>query len=462
MVADAPEAISRGFAQAGLAAADDRPDLVIASAQAAATAAATHPSAIVIVGRGGRCALRGLTPAVRSFVALPDPLAPHIIVPTDRRRVASYAIRTWASSESRARRLRNAAAVTAMGGRVFPDISRSLTLGIARQAPPFLVASAARFGVPANADWFLNLGLGNVLKRGVFQLFAPGEGEPGWVVKFARVAGHTDPFADDERGLALAVSAGGEVARRAPRLLGRFEVAGLPACAEEAAVGQPLTYLLQTPGHRAQKLRAVDGVADWVIGMARRTAASPAALGPERHRLATEVLPRWQGPGVPADLVARVPSVPAVLQHNDLGCWNLVTGPAGFTATDWEFARPSGFPLWDLLYFLVDALVHLDGAWAPERREVYAARLLRGELPSSAVLFRWVRAAVDSLAIPQAAIGPIVTLGWLSHHFSMLDREARAAAVAPGSREPGTYSDWMPRVWLREPGLGSEWTAWAT
>ena len=163
---------------------------------------------------------------------------------------------------------------------------------------------------------------------------------------------------------------------------------------------------------------------------------------------------------MPPGLVSGLPRLPAVLQHNDLGCWNVVVGGRGFTAVDWESARKHGLPLWDLLYFLVDALVHLDGAWQPDRREAHAARLLLGETASSEILFRWVAEAVRTLALPPDAVGPIVTLGWLHHGLSPVARDEASRTLAPGLRSDGTFAEWMARVWLSTPGLGTGWSSW--
>jgi hypothetical protein len=380
-----------------------------------------------------------------------------MIVPVDRTHVARYAIGNWTAPASPGRRLRNELASVAVALGAFPDLPRSLTLA-APPGPPFAVAAAGQLGVPDDADWFLTLGHGDALTRAAFQLFRPGADEPEWVLKLSRVAGYSAPFDRDERGLGLAAGAGGSVAAHAPRLLGRFEAAGLPCSLETAAAGRRLTFLLQAAGSRADKLRAVDAVAAWALALGTETAAPPQALAEERARLERAVLPRW--PEVPGDLVARLPPLPAVLQHNDLGCWNVVVGRHGFTAVDWESARVHGLPLWDLLYFLTDALVQLDGAWEPGRREAHAARLLRGETESSAVLHHWVRAAVDALAIPPEAVGPVVTLGRLHHGLSPAARDEAARSLAPGLRSEGTFAEWMSDVWLREPGLGVGWSSW--
>ena len=431
----------------------ERPDLAVLGGRDGTPAGA---EAVVAVGRGGRRKLRGRG-GLRRFVTVPGPSEPQLVVPVDRRHVARYAISTWTAPVSPARRLRNELARLAATFGVFPDLPRSLTVA-APPGPPFAVAAASPLGVPKDADWFLTLGQGDALTRAAFQLFAPGAAEPSWVLKLSRVPGYAAPFDRDERGLGLAAAAGREAAAHAPRLLGRFEAAGLPCSLETAAAGRRLTFLLQGAARRDEKLRAIDAVATWTLAVARETAAPPETLAEERARLERAVLPQW--PGVPADLVARLPSLPAVLQHNDLGCWNVVVGRHGFTAVDWESARAHGLPLWDLLYFLTDALVQLDGAWEPGRREAHAARLLRGETESSAVLFRWVRATVDALALPPEAVGSIVTLGWLHHGLSPVARDEASRTLAPGLRSDGTFAEWMAKLWLGTEGLGPEWSGW--
>jgi len=165
---------------------------------------------------------------------------------------------------------------------------------------------------------------------------------------------------------------------------------------------------------------------------------------------------------VPSDLVERVGPVPAVVQHNDLGSWNIVTAAETvFTAVDWESARAEGFPLWDLVYFLTDALLHVDGASHPEQRNAHNVRLFRGELESSAILFRWLRRATEALAIPDAAVGPLVTLCWLHHGMSGLHRRNAVETYAP-TTVGASLADArrIAGLWVSTPGLGSEWNAW--
>jgi hypothetical protein len=221
-----------------------------------------------------------------------------------------------------------------------------------------------------------------------------------------------------------------------------------------------MNLVLRAPGDRGVKLRVVEAVAAWLLEVAQTTRSAPERLEPERRRLADDVLPHWRELGAGDDLVAGLDSISAVFEHRDLGSWNLVAAGDGFTAVDWESSLRDGFPLWDLLYFLTDALAHLDGASPLERRAEHAARLHRGELGSSAILFSWVRRIVDALAIPPQSVGRLATLCWLHHGVSHIARRAAAESVAPSTSGIAPYLDGIARLWLTDRALGPGWEAW--
>jgi len=127
---------------------------------------------------------------------------------------------------------------------------------------------------------------------------------------------------------------------------------------------------------------------------------------------------------------------------------------------DWESARRHGLPLWDLLYFLMDALPLLEGAATPEQRVSAAVRILRGESESSAVLFQWLRRAVSAAAVPADAVGAVTTLCWLHHGLSHVPRRAAADRTEPGSAAALSPIDLLAPIWLQDPALGSGWDAW--
>jgi hypothetical protein len=144
-----------------------------------------------------------------------------------------------------------------------------------------------------------------------------------------------------------------------------------------------------------------------------------------------------------------------VLQHRDLTSFNVIVSGEGFAAIDWEGARDAWFPLVDLLYFLADALAIVDDSTRTERRLRHFSELFRGELPSSEVLFRWVRHAAEAARVPADAVGLIATVCWLDYGF--------APWVAPPGVSPAalpTAKARLTRAWLADPALGPGWSRW--
>jgi hypothetical protein len=293
------------------------------------------------------------------------------------------------------------------------------------------------------------------LGRAGFLLFPQGAPRPRWIVKFVRVPSYPDPIDRDERALAAVAAAGAATAAHAPRFLGRFEAGGLAASIETAAAGRRLSAVLGGAGPRAAKIRAVDAIADWIVRVGVETRHDGAAG--ELERLRDEVLGSW--PDAPDDLLDDLAGAPAVLQHNDLGPWNIFSGGGSdFTAVDWESANPSGLPLWDLWYFLTAALRLLDGEDAADGGAF--ARLFRGEAAASPVLFRWTRTAVEALGIPSRAVGKLATLCWLHHGLSHAARRETVDRLAPGGGTLTPAAAAYPHVWLSDPALGSGWRCW--
>lgn len=432
-------------------------ELVVAAAQDADRALQVPARAHLLLGRVRTSLLhpkgrQGLPLLIRGAVTRPETVVP--ISPPDALR---YYLTRMSSPPMLAGRLRNRA-FDAMSRtpvapeRLMPDAALAVlvTEGARPLLVPALVRAAHALGVPPDAQWVLGLGRGDDLQRSVFHLLH--EGQRQWVLKFARVPGAAASFARDEAGLTLVQSVGGPTAAHAPTHLGCFQVAGHSGSVESAAPGRPLLELL---GKRPLPL--IDLIAAWVLQVSITTATPAAALQPERHRLEREVLPAWRRVGAPANLVERLPDVPAVLQHNDLGTWNVVTDGRGFMAIDWESTRPAGMPLWDLCYFLADALPRLEGS---ADRDTYLNRtltLFAGHSPHSPLLFRWIRDAVRALQIPPAAVGPLVTLCWLHHGLSA---DARTRALATSTGAPSGHLALLGHHWLVHPALGPSWSAW--
>jgi Phosphotransferase enzyme family len=335
-----------------------------------------------------------------------------------------------------------------------------VTIGTQELGAPALLAAARDFGIPADASWFLTFGQGDALSRNAFQVFPTDQDRPEWVLKFARVPGYSERFENDERGLRLARDAGGAVAAHAPRLLGRLEVDGIHASLETFATGRRLRDVLITPGERAAKVRLIEMIGAWILELGKRTQTSPEMLGPECKRLRNEVVPSWAGLRVGPELVDDLPPLPAVLQHNDLGAWNVVAQHGDFTVLDWENIRPNALPLWDLLYFLGNALVLLDGPYAPEQLPLRMARLFAGETSSSPLLFSWVRRGAEAASVPLDAVTAITTLCWLSHSLSAAEHNIDIATFTPRDPPRQHGLEGMAQAWMEHPALGPSWNAW--
>jgi hypothetical protein len=425
-------------------------DLAVAPVERASEALAVGARAVVLEGRSGARRVRRAGYAATRYLPLPSIEAPDLLLPLEGDAPVGYALETWRPADTWPKQARNRALAALARLGALPDPRPLQVLGLREAGEPATLAAAGRFGVPAGAGWFLTLGQGDALTRAVFHVFAPGSRNPGWVVKVARIPGYEEPFAKDEAGLDLVEAAGGRAFRHAPRLLGRFEVHGRHASVETAAVGERLSTLLSRDTGRGRQ--AFDDVTAWVSNVGAET-ASEGALGEELARLEQDVLPRWN---VPESLLSGLEALPAVLQHNDLGTWNVVSAGKGkFTILDWESALERGLPLWDLLYFSVDALGQLDRARTAEQRAEHAVRLLRGELPASQTLFETIRRYVAELGIPVEAVGPLATLCWLHHGLSHVRRGEKLGAEAqipPAER--------IAPVWMEDLLLGPDWDRW--
>jgi len=440
-------------------AAEDGIDLAVAPASRAREITTRGARMVVLEGRAVPLSLRSGGYRAHRYLPLPDIAAPDLVLPLARSAPARYALQRWRPADTGLKRARNAAVAGLVHAGAFPPVRPLQIAGVRSAGPPFLVRAAQPLGVPQDVDWFLTLGQGDALTRAVFHLFRAGSPDPEWILKFARVRGHDEPFRRDERGLSLARAAGDAVARHAPALLGRSECDGLAFSVETAAVGERLSTLLRRPTPEIAKIAAIERVAAWLLEVAQSTARPPVALEAELERL-DGVVARWAPQGAERDLVRRLGPVSGTLQHNDPGSWNIVMDEKGFTVVDWESARETGLPLWDLLYFLVDALPLVEGADTVEERAEGALALLRGERSSSSLLFEWVRRGAAATNVPADSVGVIATLCWLHHGLSHTERERASERTQVDGPSVVPPVERIAAAWLADPALGPGWNRW--
>ncbi len=469
VVLDGLEEWRAGLVSAGIEVLDESsrggpPDVVVSPARLAREALSTRAHSIIVEGSRER-QFRGGDYRAGRLLLRPTRERPTLALPLDQPASTSYALERWSVVDRRWKTARMRAARLLVSRGLFPSwASPVVTIATQTAGPPTLVAAAGDLGVPRDVSWFLTFGQGDALSRNAFQLFRDDSHQPEWVLKFARVAGNSKRFDNDERGLRVAHLAGDPIAAHAPRMIGRFDAEGVHASLETAAVGRRLRDVFRTPGDRAVKLRLIERIAGWILELGRLTQTSAEGMAVERERLRNDVVPSWSELGVQPELVDNLPALPAVAQHNDLGTWNVVTDNSDFVVVDWENVREAALPLWDLLYFLGDAFVLLDGSdapeHAPEQLPTRMVRLFAGEAPSSTLLFSWVRRAVEAAAVPPDAVGAIATLCWLSHSLSADVQNVDLAALTP--RDPPRLHGFegLARAWMAHPALGPSWSVW--
>lgn len=428
------------------------PELAVGDARAVERLVEQRPRVMVVEG-DGRGILRRAGYDVSVYVVLPDPHRPRLIVAPAHREAAGYAVRTRVAPVTRAKRLRRTAAATLLRHGVRPPFLPLVSVAGAGPAPPFLVAAAEAAVGRTDLGWFMVPGSGDVLSRGVFFLFLPGSPRPEWVLKFARVCDYDEPFVREENALRTARSVGAVVARHSPAPLGRLDVGARAASLETAALGRRLDAILDGLGPRSEKLTAVERVLDWLLDVALASRGSVDALKPEWERLRA-LAGGAAAEGAPVRL-PEAPFCPAVLQHNDLGGWNVLVDDDEFVAVDWESANRFGVPLWDGWYFLAHVLP-LVAEIAPEHLDLYLRRLFRGEDRWSPLVFEWTRRAAAQLGIPRSRIGTLAALCWL-HHAQSHGTRAVALSRHRGGEPLQLVTQRLPRLWLGDEGLGTEW-----
>lgn len=435
------------------------PDLAVCGPNTLEMALRSGAGSVVVEGTVGAQALTRAGYHVRRYLALPSIERPHAYIPLGRARLARYALLTWMGPDRHWKRQRNRVIAAAMGSGRLSIPGRVLTVASRDGVVPRLVSGTAGLGLPPDPDWILAPAQGDRLSRGVFLVFPHGESAPSHVVKFARVPHWSEPFELDDAALRLLDGASSVVRQHVPRVIGRCTVDGLEASVETAAQGQRMIGFLHTPASNQAKRRAIDAIAAWLMDLARATHSPPDTLAAERARLARELLAGGLAPE-PGALLEAVAHAPGVLQHNDLGTWNVVVEDDDFTVLDWETARRHGLPLWDLWYFLMDAEAHLSGAATLDEREEHFASLFGGRLAASGFLFRWTRRLAEVQGIPRSALGPLATLCWLHHGSSGAVREEELARFGAGG-EPVFWLRLLERIrgrWLTDPALGPAWS----
>jgi hypothetical protein len=419
---------------------DEPVQLVVAPAGLAWAATSLDPDAIVLVGRGGRRALRRAGYRLRRFLPLPSLARPSLLVPVDRPRVARYALANLSVPAGLVKTIRNGLAGLLVTARLPLPLPGTVVLASRSAGGPSTLRPASALGLPEELDWLLVLG--RAVERSAFFLFPRGARRPSWVLKFSPDDRGDDPFLGDERGARLVREIGGTLAEHAPRLVGVSTAGERPVTVETAAVGAPLVYRLRAPGRRGPKRDLVEAIGRWLVDVAEATALP----GRADEALAELAFPEGIVEETRADvdeLRAGLGGLPAVLEHRDLAPTHVLVAHGSFSVIDWEEAARTGLPLADLAFFLAQVLPILDGELDDPRigRHEAFARLFRGESPSAGLLFDLLDEACTRLDVPPQAVPALLSLTWLR--------------LSTGPRRH------LAEAWFADPELGPAWPVWA-
>jgi hypothetical protein len=228
------------------------------------------------------------------------------------------------------------------------------------EPPAWLRELAAAQGVDlAGMRWALSASGRYRSRKVVLFLLDRRADTPRYVVKMPRHPDEAGRLEREAAALAHLPTAGIGNAVAVPRLVfsGTVGRERLPVLGQEGLAGAP--FRRRMSGTPDDPILAT--LVDWVTAVAS-SSATPAGPGEVAARLEPllEAFLRTGRPsdeerGVLTDAVAALTEapLPVVLEHGDLGVWNVLVRLDGRPAVlDWEAGVPRGMPLWDLLYLL--------------------------------------------------------------------------------------------------------------
>jgi hypothetical protein len=270
----------------------------------------------------------------------------------------------------------------------------------------------------------------------VMFLVAPGDIDPSIVVKIVRDPRFNDRLVNESNMLRATARLGPEARGGAPSLLFHTTIWGSAASAQTAVIGADLRpELLRRP-------ELVGRVTTWLTEMA--TATRTAVAADELRQCLGKLLEQYDAAYVvPAattaflarqvDLLADT-ELHAVVQHGDPGPWNaVVTAQDAIAFLDWEAGEERGLPLWDLLYFLRSASLHVSRSRPWQSRRSLVRRDLIAGSTSGDLVAEQVRAYVEAIGLDRRAVEPLYHLCWVQRAV----KEARR--LAPERRSRGTF-----------------------
>ncbi len=305
--------------------------------------------------------------------------------------------------------------------------------------------SAARLRPGGEPSWVLLTGGHRAVNKVVGLPFLGSDSAPGMVVKFARVP-EADSGLVHEAEVLSALAATGSLIPGVPHVLATGRRCGRMAVAESAIHGVPLVSRLT----RETFPELAASVTTWLIKLAG--AAEPQPRESWDARLVTgplEAFERMFAGAVDASTIevarrrlATLGPLPLSCEHRDCSPWNVILAADGEPALlDWESAEPQGLPAMDLIYFLTNAALVLEGTLESSRsRETYA-RVLDPATSIGRVAAGCMERYCAQVGVDSSTLAGLRLLCWIVHARSNHAQATADVAGAPSRRalQEGTF-----------------------
>jgi aminoglycoside phosphotransferase (APT) family kinase protein len=289
--------------------------------------------------------------------------------------------------------------------------------------------------------------------------FEPGATAPSVVVKVVRHAEFDMATRHEHEFLLDLRSRVDQVTRSTvPEPIALLQVGPRPAVVQDAARGSSaLARMRRWPRRGHARWRDLELTTDWLISMHSQTTRSremPGSAAWEAH--VDERLGRFSdrfGPRSPViglfgrirrhttDLAA---DLPIVLNHMDLGPWNVLIEGDRVRVIDWEVAR-DGPALTDLLYASLHWSLAAHGLATEPARRRHLQRLFGSARsdPASAPIHDMVRRYCRALGVDPRLIPALVVLTFVDQ---ALDRYDRLQLVSTPDKDPWTHNRYVGYV----------------
>jgi hypothetical protein len=305
---------------------------------------------------------------------------------------------------------------------------------------------------PRRLSWLLLTGGRRSINKVVGLVFADGERTPRVAVKFARSSSEEGPLRREAETIRMLERARPDL-EGVPRMLFLESRSGRLALGESAVHGRPLLERL----NRESFPELAAQVTAWLAELAGTGAARPpAAWWARLVEKPAQEFERTVGEDSSGDfelarsILSELGELPLVCEHRDCSPWNvLITDGGRLGLLDWESSEPAGLPALDLVYFLTQASLLLEGALDSEDvRETYA-RMLDPTTFTGAVVRRCEESYCARVGLDRDVMRPLRLLCWIVHFrsdYRHLELETAAPPQPEALRNSMFFSLWQEEL----------------